>query len=65
MNKFSEDKPFRVLCVGAVHSGKSSFIDSIASLLTDEICSKASGGYVMDIQSKQLDSTTKKVCFDV
>ncbi|XP_053404060.1 interferon-induced protein 44-like [Mercenaria mercenaria] len=39
------DNTLRILCVGAVNSGKTSFVDSILSTLRDEIYSKASGGY--------------------
>ncbi|XP_053391536.1 uncharacterized protein LOC128554302 isoform X2 [Mercenaria mercenaria] len=46
------DNTLRILCVGTVNSGKTSFVDSILSTLRDEICSKASGGYATGGKSK-------------
>ncbi|XP_060588661.1 interferon-induced protein 44-like [Ruditapes philippinarum] len=43
--EMSDDNTLRVLCYGPVNSGKSSFIDSIMSLLTGKIVSRATGGY--------------------
>jgi hypothetical protein len=58
----SGDKTLRVLCYGPVKSGKSSFIDSIMSLLTGKIVSRATNGYV----SSNVDgsSKTEKVIVD-
>ncbi|XP_053404081.1 uncharacterized protein LOC128558524 isoform X2 [Mercenaria mercenaria] len=56
------DDVLRVLCIGAVHSGKTSFIDSISSALRDEIYSKAAGGYATGRKSQggHLVSTTER-----
>ena len=57
------DEVLRVLCVGPVHSGKTSFIDSISSALRDEIYTKATGGHAAGkkYEDENLVSTTKRV----
>jgi GTPase SAR1 family protein len=57
------DNVLRVLCVGPVYSGKTSFIDSISSALRDEIYSKATGGYATGRKPKggHFVSTTERV----
>ncbi|XP_060589010.1 uncharacterized protein LOC132744342 isoform X2 [Ruditapes philippinarum] len=56
------DNVLRVLCVGPVYSGKTSFIDSISSALRDEIYSKATGGYATGRKPKDghLESSTER-----
>jgi Ni2+-binding GTPase involved in maturation of urease and hydrogenase len=57
------DDVLRVLCVGPVQSGKTSFIDSMSSTLRDEIYMKATRGCTAAEKYKDghLVSTTDKV----
>ncbi|XP_053392379.1 uncharacterized protein LOC128555045 [Mercenaria mercenaria] len=42
------DRNLNVLCVGYVHSGKSSFIDAVSSLLTGKISKRVSKGFTCE-----------------